>query len=101
MPIYAYMHTTSCPLHQLSITSAAHYNRIYSNTDLGEVVVGGPAAAAEPPGDLAAEDEEGVHVSLPLDAHHAALPHRVAPLPEDGRQLVRGLHQSEVSAGVT
>ena len=23
-------HTTSCPLHQLPITSAAHYNRIYS-----------------------------------------------------------------------
>ena len=71
------------------------------NTDLGEVVVGCPAAAAEPPGDLAAEDEEGVHVSLPLDAHHAALPHRVASLPQDGRQLVRGLHQSEVSTGVT
>ena len=72
-----------------------------SNTDLGEVVVGCPAAAAEPPGDLAAEDEEGVHVSLPLDAHHPALPHRVAALPEDGRQLVRGLHQSEVSTEVT
>ena len=31
-------HTTSCPLHQLPNTSAAHYNRIYSsyNTDLRE-----------------------------------------------------------------
>ena len=60
---------------------------------LGQVVVGGAWAPAQPPGDLAAEDEEGLHLSLALHINYSPLLDSIASLSHDQSDFLRSLRQ--------
>ena len=60
---------------------------------LGQVVVGGAGAPAQPPGDLAAEDEVGLHLPLALHINYSPLLDSIASLSHDQSDFLRSLRQ--------
>ena len=60
---------------------------------LGQVVVGGARAPAQPPGDLAAEDEVGLHLPLALHINYSPLLDSIASLSHDQSDFLRSLRQ--------
>ena len=60
---------------------------------LGQVVVGGTRAPAQPPGDLAPEDEVCLHLAFTLHINYSPLLHGVASLSHDQSDFLRSLRE--------